>query len=554
MGKLTGKHQAYLICTLLIVVTSAIYWRVAQFDFTNFDDQAYVRNNTYIADGLTLAGIKWSLTTTYQYVWMPLVWMSYMLDHDLNPPTDPAIGSADPRTCHITNLVLHIANVLLLFVVLRRMTGRVRLSAVVAALFAVHPLHVESVAWICERKDVLSTLFWLLTMFTYLGYVRRPGLGRYALVMLTYVMGLMSKPMLVTLPIALLIIDYWPLDRIGTGKRGIGFWRAVREKVPMFVLAIPCGIVTIASAGVAGPGATANSGVLYPFGVRAANAFVSYIRYIEMTFWPRNLAVFYPHPGATLPTWQVVASIAVFFVLCALAVRMARTLPYFTFGWLWYVITLAPVIGFVQVGKAALADRFTYVPSIGLFVAIVWGAYDLLSRLGGSTITRIAGVTSAAVMIAVLAVCSYVQVGYWRDSRTLFDHAISVTGPNALAHYNLGMALQDMGMTAEAIRHYREALRIDPNDADVKYTLARVLTDRGSTKELDEAIRLFEAAIDANPEFGAPHNCLGVALAKRGRLDEAIREFRKALRLSPDMFEAQNNLAKAIALKRRHHD
>lgn len=553
MGKPTNKREVYLVCALLIAVTAAVYWQVREFDFTNFDDQAYVQNNTCIADGLTFHGVRWALTTTYQFIWMPLVWISYMADHDLSPPTDSDIG-ADPGVCHLTNVVLHIANVLLLFVILRWMTDRTWPSAFVAALFAVHPLHVESVAWICERKDVLSTLFWLLTMLAYLRYVHRPGPWRYACVLLAYAMGLMSKPMLVTLPIALLIIDYWPLKWLGTGKHRLSFWQVLREKIPMFVMAIPCAVVTIASAGVAGAGASANSGVLYPFGVRAANAFVSYIRYVEMTFWPRNLAVFYPHPASTLPTWQVVGSVIVFVVLCVLAVRTARTRPYLTAGWLWFVITLIPVIGFVQVGKAALADRFTYVPSIGLFVAIAWGASDLLSRLSKSVPGRIICIGLATTLIGVLTVCSHLQVGYWRDSYTLFSHAIRVTGPNALAHYNLGLALQEMGRTAEAIRHYRESLRIDPNDADVKYTLARCLTDLGSTADLDEAIRLFRAAVDANPEFGPPHNCLGVALAKRGRLDEAISEFRQALRIDADMLEAQSNLAKALALKRQHHE
>jgi len=554
MSKSQDKRQLYLICALLILATVAVYWQVAGFEFTNFDDPYYVKDNPFIANGLTPAGIKWSLTTNYQSIRMPLVWMSYMVDHDVSSLISGFyLGGADPRVCHVTNLLLHIANVVLLFLILASMTRRPWLSAFVAALFALHPLHVESVAWIAERKDVLSTLFWLLTMFAYLRYVRKPDLRRYALVLLAFALGLMSKPMLVTLPIALLILDYWPLDRLGTGENKISFWGALREKTSMFVLAIVCGIITTVSSNAFAVARSAKTigEVPWPLGARVANAFVSYIQYIVMMFWPRNLAVFYPHPGNSLPVWEVVGSALGFGALCVFAFRAARTRPYITAGWLWYVITLVPVIEVVPIGKEALADRYTYVPFIGLFIVAAWGASELLDRLGGFASGKVFRTGLAMGLIAALMACSYVQLGYWRDSYALFSHAVRVTGPNAVARFNLGLALLDMGKTDEAIKQYRESLRINPDNADVLYTLARVLTDRGSPADLDEAIRLFYAALKVCPTGELTHNYLGVALAKRGRMDEAISQFRETLRLNPNITEAQSNLDNALALKRQ---
>lgn len=554
MGKNQNKRQFYLICVLLVVVTVAVYWHVSEFDFTNFDDDLYVKTNPFIVDGLTRSGIHWALTTTYQQTWIPLVWMSYMLDHDLSAMSGYCDSSnADPAICHITNLILHIANVILLLIILNMMTRSPWKSAFIAMLFAIHPLHVESVAWIAERKDVLSTFFWLLTMLAYLHYVRKPGLRRYGLVVLGYIMGLMSKPMLVTLPIALLILDYWPLDRVGTSDNRISFLDAVREKIPLIMLAIVSSIITIQSSIII---LVRNGRVVdvpreaWPLGERFANVFISYIQYIVMTLWPRNLAVFYPHPSNALPMLVVVASVLVFAVLCYFAFRMKRTRPYITAGWLWYVITLIPAIGFVQVGKAALADRFTYVPSIGLFIIVGLGVPDLLKRLGGFVSSRICTAGLAFGSVAILMVCSYIQTGYWHDSYTLFSHAIRVTGPNAQAHYNLGGALLEEGKTDEAIGQYRESIRINPDDPDVLITLARILIDRGSSADLCEATGLLYSALKICPTGEQVHNYLGLALMKRGKLDEAILHFRYALKLNPDVDGARANLVDALALKK----
>lgn len=546
------RRHVYLICALLILATLAVYWQVAGFDFTNIDDELYVKLNPFIADGLTPARVQWSLTTTYNCIWMPLVWMSYMVDHDVSSRFSSFyLGNADPHVCHATNLLLHVVNVVLLFLVLASMTRRTWLSAFVAALFAVHPLHVESVAWIAERKDVLSTLFWLLTMLAYVRYVRKPGLWRYALVLLAFALGLMSKPMIVTLPAALLILDYWPLDRLGTGEHRISFLRALREKIPMFVLAIPCVIVTITSAGLDVASAAGDHGIIHPLGVRLANAFVSYVQYIVMMFWPRNLAVLYPHPGNSLPVWQVVGSVLILAVICIFALRAARTRPYVTAGWLWYVLTLIPVIGLAQVGKIAYADRFTYVPLIGLFIAIAWGASDLLERLRGFASATIVAAGLAVGLIITLMVCSYIQVGYWRDSYTVLSHAVRVTGPNAQARHALGLALASMGKPEEAINQYRESLRIDSQQPDAMHRLGCLLVLRGRPADLDEAIRLFQASLKLYPESELTHNVLGIALARRGRLDEAIVQFREALRINPHRTEAQGNLDRALALKRK---
>lgn len=554
MGKRQGKWPLYIISALLVLATVAVYWQVVGFDFTNFDDDVYVKNNPFIVDGLTPSGVQWSLTTTYQFTWVPLVWMSYMADHDIG---SLLLGSdqagADPRVCHTTNLILHVANVLLLFLLLNAMTHRPGASAFVAALFAIHPLHVESVAWVAERKDVLSTFFWLLTMLAYLRYVRCPSIRRYGLVVLAFALGLMSKPMLVALPVALLIIDYWPLGRLGTGEGRIRAVHAVQEKVPLFALAIASSIITSSAIFVQArsAGAVLTPGAGHPLGERLANMFVSYIAYIVKTLWPQNLAVFYPHPGHTLPKLWVLGAALAFVALCILALRAARTRPYVTAGWLWYVVTLVPVIGIVQVGKAALADRFTYVPLIGLFIVVAWGVPDLLQRLVGHTYARVLSAGLAAVSIAALMTCSYLQLGYWRNSYALFSHTIQVTGPNSLAQHNLGWALLDMGKQEEAIKHFRESLQINPDDPDVLQALGNILRDRSSSAELDEAIALLRRATRTIPSSVVARNSLGIALAKRGRLDEAISEFREALRLDPGLAEAQSNLDNALALKRQ---
>lgn len=552
--KPSDRRQVYLVCALLVIITLAVYWRVATFDFINFDDEPYVTYNPRVAEGLTVDGVKWALTSTYQSIWMPLVWISYMVDHDLSTNlTGFTSAGADPHVCHVTNVLLHIANSLLLFLCLRWMTGRTWLSAFVAAVFAVHPLRVESVAWIAERKDVLSTFFWMLTMLAYVRYVRRPGAWRYVLVVVAFALGLMAKPMLVALPIALLILDYWPLNRLGSKDGQTTLWRAVREKIPLLALAGAAAALAVRAtdAEVVNQGQrVVVAGQVWPFGERVANAFVSYAEYILMTFWPRNLAVFYPHPGHTLPPLIVAVSVLVLAALSVVAYLTYRSgKPYFTAGWLWYVVTLLPAIGFVQVGKAGIADRFTYVPSIGLLLIVGWSASELIVRFRPELQRFATGL--GIVSVAVLMYLSYVQVGYWRNSYDLFTHTIRVTKPNAQARLNLGGFMQEQGKVDEAIGQFREALRIEPDNIDIMYSLACVLTNRGKTEDLKEAITLFQGVLKVAPGGELTHNYLGVALAKSGRLDDAIVHFEEALRLNPNRPEAQANLDRARALKNR---
>jgi len=520
------RRQLYLICALLILATLAVYWQVAGFDFTNLDDSYFVRDNPFIANGLTPAGVQWSLTTTYQNTWVPLVWMSYMVDHDLSSLIGGFyLGNADPRVCHVTNLLLHIANVLLLFLVLASMTRRPWQSAFVAALFAVHPLHVESVAWITERKDVLSTLFWLLTMLAYLRYVGRPDIRRYALVLLVFAVGLMSKPMLVTLPIVLLLVDYWPLRR----SQSEPWRRLILEKIPLFVLSAAAAVVTLLAQAVT---SFAKIGLT----VRPANAIVSYMAYIRKMIWPTDLACFYPHPGSHLPIWQVLGSCLFVAGFSVAVIRLAPRRPYLSVGWFWYMITLLPVIGIVQVGDQAMADRYTYVPLIGLYVLIAWAVPELLARVPHKSIVLM---VVAGIAITGLMIRAHNQVGCWRDSKTLFRHAIAVTSANWMAEFLLGAAFVNEGNTASAYRHIRISLRYNPRYANAHYTLGLLLeVDR----RFSEAIYEYRQAIRWERTASQPHMGLGRVLQQRGRLSEALRQFEEAQRLDPGNEPARENV------------
>jgi hypothetical protein len=481
----------FVLALLLTVATLAVFAQVVGFEFVDYDDNLYVTANPYVKEGLTLAGVRWAFTTFAAANWHPLTWISLMLDW--------SIGGPGPRVFHLTNLILHLANVLLLFFVLDRMTGRRRPSAVTAALFAIHPLHVESVAWVAERKDVLSTLFMFLTLVAYAGFVERPGLVRRLAVVVLFALGLMAKPMLVTLPVLLLMLDAWPLRR----KRP---WRhLVLEKAPLFALSIATGAMTFVAQR---QGGTVGSLTLYPLGVRVANAVVATAAYLGKAIWPTRLAVFYPHPGASLSAWMVAGSAVVLAALTLGAIHVRRSRPYLLFGWAWYLVTLAPVAGIVQVGWQARADRYTYIPLIGIFLGVVWAVSDHFAgrpALLGSL---------ASASLVMLGIGAFVQAGYWRDSETLFRHALAVTDNNAVAHNNLGTALLRRGLQSEAGEHFAEAVRIDPSFADA-------------------------------------HSNLGVALGRQGRIDEAILEFQRALDLEPDHPDARRNLRRAEAIQRR---
>jgi Flp pilus assembly protein TadD len=535
-----------MICLFLIVATIAVYWQVANHDFLNYDDREYVTGNYHVQAGLTWEGIIWAFTTFHATNWHPLAWLSHMLDCQ--------IYGLNAGGHHLTNLLIHVVNALLLFVLLKRMTGALWRSAFVAALFALHPLHVESVAWVAERKDVLSTFFWITTTWAYVHYVEHPRFGTYLLVLVSFALGLMAKPMLVTLPFVLLLLDYWPLQRyqfghseanprksINNSHQRLIPLHLIREKVPFFVLAAASSVVTFL--------AQQSGGAVTPLdklalSVRMANALVSYVSYMGKMIWPIRLAVIYPHPG-TLPIWQAAAAGLLLVCISVFVIRTARRSPYLAVGWLWYLGTLVPVIGVVQVGKQCMADRYTYVPLIGLFVIIAWGIADVAKRW---SYQRLVLAISTGVVLLALMVCTWFQVTHWRDSISLFTHTLDVTGENYEAHNNLGVARGEQGRFKEAVGHFSKALQIMPNYAVTHNNIGSVLARRGN---LEEAIGHFSKALQLDPRLAEAHICMGVALSRQGSVNGAIDHFSRALEIRPDNVELRNNLGVALARQGR---
>ena len=529
-----------IACLFLVLATLTVYGGLRNHQFINFDDDVYVTDNPPVQDGLTLKGFSWAFTTLHAGLWIPLTWLSFMVDSQL--------FGLHPGGFFLTNLLFHIANALLLFLWLLYLTRTLGCSFLVAALFALHPLHVESVAWATERKDVLSTFFWLLTMWAYVWYAERPRLGRYVLILVCFSLGLMAKPMLVTLPFVLLLVDYWPLGRLslkGPGLAaaspkpgpGVALKRLVWEKSPLLVISALSIVVTFyvqKEAGFVWP--------LHnlPIHNRLANAMVAYVSYLGKMFWPAHLAVLYPLPGHNLPVWQPLAAGLALAVLTLLALREARRHPYLLVGWLWYLGTLLPVIGLVQVGQQAMADRYTYVPFIGLFIVVVWGMTDLAARWRASRFLLPVG---AGAVLSALMICTWVQVGYWRDSASLFAHTLQVTRNNALAHNSLGIALLAQGKVDQAINHCEEALRLQPNYPKAHYNLGNALFSRG---EVNQALAHYEEALQLQPNYAKAHNSLGFALLSQGKVDQAVAHFEKALSIEPNSPMVHNNLGLAL--------
>jgi len=522
---------------LLVILTLAVYWQVAGFDFINFDDPVYLTENPHLRSGLSAESLSWAFTSVYAANWHPLTWLSHMLD--------VALFGMNAGRHHVVSLQLHVLNTLLLFFVLRSMTGARWRSAAVAALFALHPLHVESVVWLSERKDVLSTFFWMLMLAAYNGYVKRPAIGRYLAVCLCLGLGLMAKPMLVTAPLVLLILDYWPLGRLrasdsaGASRMSTKeLLTLVWEKIPLFILSLASAAVTLFAQH--GGGAVSNK--VKPV-FRLANAVVAYTVYIRKMIWPADLAVIYPYPEK-LHIWQIAAA-GTFLVCISVLVWQGRTRrPYLVSGWLWYLMTLVPVIGLIQVGPQAMADRYTYVPLIGLFVAIVWQAASLVHR------SRFRGAVLAAgvLLLPLLMAATWVQAGYWKDSATLFERALRVTAHNFLAHNNLGVALQHRGKLAEAIRQYTDTLRINPKFAKAHANLGFVLAQQG---RLDEAVGHYLKAIEIDPRDAAACSNLGQALESQGKIDAAARYYLEALQIDPNHAPAQNNYGNILLRRGR---
>lgn len=555
-----------MLCSLLVISTFAVYYQVFRFEFVNYDDPEYVSANPHVRQGVTADGIAWAFTSTEAANWFPLTRLSEMLDYQL--------FGMRAGWHHATNVAIHAAATVLLFLFLLAATGARGPSAFVAFVFALHPLHVESVAWVAERKDVLSALFWFLALWAYIRYVKTASRRWYALLLAAFCAGLMSKPMIVTLPVLLLLLDIWPL------RRRSSLW----EKAPLFALSAAAAIFTFVVQ--RGSGAVRTLEIV-PLPLRIENALLSYLVYIGKMLWPSGLAVFYPYPAA-IPAWQAGLAAVALVAVSFLVWRQLRDFPFLAVGWLWYLITLVPVIGLVQVGSQARADRYTYVPMIGLLIMLAW-SIEAVGQAGGRLLPPVTAI--AAIACAVLA---WMQTGYWQDSETLFRHALSVTKENYLAEHNLGSSLLDtpvklpeaeahlreavrlapdsvrahtdlgsalaqMGRFPEALTEYRTALRLDPAAEITRNNLARALEDAAAAhyrQGLDlakagrsvEAASELEAAIHLHPDNPEAQNNLGVVLSQMpGRSAEGIAHFNEALRLRPDYEDARYNLAVALA-------
>ncbi len=528
----------WLPAAFLALATIALYWPVAHFDFINFDDPLYVTDNNHVTQGLTWAGLRWAFTTFDASNWHPLTWLSHMADRQFFGP--------QPGAQHLVNVWFHAANTVLLFFLLRNLTGALWRSALVAGLFALHPLHVESVAWISERKDVLSTFFGFLSLLCYAQYAGKskvhppsPNSGAtgspnskeyYLLTLLFFACGLMSKPMLVTWPFVMLLLDWWPLNRMRSAECGVrNFTKLVVEKIPFFALAAASSVVTFFAQR---HGSSVVPLEALPPGARLANAVVAPVRYLLKAIWPENLIVFYPYRGWD---WMAIAGAA--FVLISIsiwAVRRAKSAPHLLTGWLWYLGMLVPVAGLVQVGGQSMADRYTYVPLTGVFIAMVWS----IRFASGKSRTL-----ATILAVAALAICgalSSAQIRYWRNSETLYGHALKVMPNNLVAHNNLGLAFTKEGRAAEAIGEYLAVLKVRPDYAEVRFNLAVAQTEQGQAAD---AITNFDAGLAIDPDNAEAHDSLGRALESLGRTNEAAGEYRAALKLKPDYAGAHNSLA-----------
>jgi protein O-mannosyl-transferase len=566
-GRISSMPKSKYVVTvylLLVLTTLAAYWQIGNHGFIDWDDIVYITENGHIRNGITLEGLRWAFTTNCAANWHPLTWVSHMLDVQF--------FGLNPGWHHITSLLFHIANVLLLFFVLHRMTKAFWQSAFVAVLFALHPLHVESVAWAAERKDVLAALFWMLTLAAYGCYAENPRLKSYLAVMLFLALGLMAKPMLVTLPFVLLLLDYWPLERFRDGKAARryraesistvpvrkkkgktgkqapktvieienpangGFrWALVRplllEKIPLLVLTIlSCVATYIAQSSV---GAVASVQALTP-DMRLANAFVSYIVYIAKTIWPDNLAVFYPHPGSW-PVWEVSGAVLILAVVTFAVIRTRKIFPFLPVGWLWFTGTLVPVIGIVQVGSQAMADRYTYIPSIGLFIMAAWGIPEALKKLRYKKQVLVA---SSAVCLACIFALTWIQAGYWRDSITLYDHALSITKNNYSIHNNRGLVLEHLGYHVEAMADFDRAIEIYPR-------FSEAYTNRGivykSLGNFARAVEDFTRAIEFDPKNAEAYTNRGSAHMVLGNRAQALEDYSSAIAVEPQYTPAYFN-------------
>jgi hypothetical protein len=524
---ISPQKQKLIVYIILTIATLAVFWQINGYEFINFDDQVYVIENSHIQSGITLDGLRWAFSTRYADLWNPLIWLSFMFDYQLH--------GLNAGGYHLTNLILHILSTLLLFWLFNRMTGMIWRSAFVAAVFALHPLHVESVAWIAERKDVLSAFFWMLTLCLYVYYTEKPAIKRYLLVLFSFVCALMSKPMVVTLPVIMILLDYWPLGRfeLQKGKTTLILWQ-LKEKIPFFVLSAVLIFITLYTPN--DPGTSVKS---IPLGSRLANAPVSFVTYLAKTFWPQDMTIFYPFPDQ-IPLGQVVGASLLIIVISALVIAMIKRLPYLFVGWLWFAITIAPVIGILQISLTvpyAMADRYHYLPSIGLAVILAWGIPSLLKiENARKRILLPAGIAS----LAILSVLTWEQCHYWKNSMILFNHALRVTNNNYMAHTNFAVALAEKGRLNEAINHYNKAIIIAPDRALPYYNRG---TSYGRTGQYQLAVEDFNNAIHLDRNYIKAYNNRGIAYTKLGLYQMALIDFNKAISLQEDYADAYNNRA-----------
>ena len=525
----TAIQPLFLAC-ILMMLTLMTYWPVSGHQFVNYDDDLYVTENHRVQSGLTWKNMAWAFSSLEASNWHPMTWLSHMLDCEL--------FGVNPKAHHLTSLFFHVTNTILLFFLFKGMTQALWKSAFLAALFALHPLHVESVAWVAERKDVLSTFFWILTTGAYGWYVRKSRIPRYLLVLVLFALGLMAKPMLVTLPFVLLLLDYWPLGRLNTESRQRkhalkAFFPLLKEKWVLFLLAAASSFMTL-HAQSQGPAVQSLENI--PILIRIANALVSACTYITMTFWPSRLSVYYPHPLNALPLWKIAVSALLILAVTGFVLHKRKGRPYLLVGWFWYLGTLFPVIGLVQVGGQAMADRYTYIPLIGLFIMVTWGVSNLVEE---KALLRKTSSVTAVVVLLILTVCTRTQVGQWKDSEMLFRQALLVTSKNQLAHNQLGFALYEKGKLDESISQYKKAIDITPQYVDAHVNLGNAYKDKG---RLNEAILQYRKALSYAPNHAVATNNLGIVLAMQGNMRAAAALFSRVLKIDPGNFRAHNNL------------
>jgi len=520
MNKQPHKYHFILICVFLIAAIVAVYWPVYKYDFVKYDDDVYVTDNIHIQSGFNWQSIRWAFTASCAGNWHPVTMLSHTLDYQLFK--DWAGGH------HITNILFHIVNTLILFYVLTLMTASIWPSAFVAAAFALHPLHIESVAWVAERKDVLSTFFWLLTMLAYVRYVKNPKLKWYLAAFVLFVLGLMSKPMLVTVPFVLLLLDYWPLERKIS-------WRLLIEKVPFFICSFVSCVVTFLAQQKGGAVVAFES---FGLATRINNAVVSCLAYITKMIWPSRLAVLYPHPGDNLSTTKVVISGIILLLISIYVVYQTRRHKFFAVGWFWFLGTLVPVIGLVQVGIQAMADRYSYIPLIGLFIIIAFGAKEFIPKRR----YKILAVLTAVILIG-WGITAGRQLRYWKDSISLFEHTLAVTENNYHIYSNYATYLTGLGRFNEAIEQFDKLLAVRPASAEAHNNLGSALIKAG---KVDLAVEHFRLAIKYKPGFPQAYCNIGFVLLEQGKLEESVPYFKQALKIKPDYIGAYTDLARAF--------